>query len=294
MLVDYHIHTAHSTDAKNTLAEYCERALEIGLAQICFTNHCELDKERNDNFIVFNDQRQPIDQKGIERLFNDINRGREQYEQNGLDVRIGIEIGFFPGIERQVDFLTRNIQVDYVLGSIHCLDHICIDSSKEFEYYFADHPAQVMINNYYQAINDLVSCGLFDAVAHLDVYKKYGIDYYGRDITYIPEDLLNLIFKNILVKGVALEVNTAGLRRIGQIYPSGDILNLAKTAGIDRLVIGSDAHCVEDLGKGLNEGYECIRNHGYSEVCTFKNRQPTKIRPAGKVREKPKTVIGNP
>ena len=283
MLVDYHIHSAHSIDAHNSLNEYCERALKIGLTQICFTNHCELDRERNDNFIVFNGHPQKIGIKGIERLFNAIERCREQYRQNGLDIRTGIEIGYFPGVEKQIDFLRRNMQVDFVLGSIHCLDHICIDSSKEYKDYFQACPAHTMISNYYRSIYELVNSGLFDAVAHLDVYKKYGIEYYGQDISFLPEDLLNSIFKTIISKGIALEINTAGLRRIGQMYPSSDIMKLAVKAGVDHLVIGSDAHRIEDLGKGLNKGYDCIKSFGYKEVCTFKNRKITKIKPEGKI-----------
>jgi histidinol-phosphatase (PHP family) len=283
MLVDYHVHTAHSIDAKNDLDQYCERALEIGLAQICFTNHCEIDKKRNDNFIVFDDQRQAIDRKGIERLFNEINRCREQYLRSGLDVRIGIEIGFFPGIEKQIDLLIDNIPVDYVLGSIHCLEHICIDSSREYPEYFDRHPAQTMITNYYQAIHELVGSGLFDAVAHLDVYKKYGIKHYGSHISYLPRELLNAILRTMKEKNIALEINTAGLRRIDQIYPSEDIMQLAAGIGIDLLVIGSDAHSVGDLGKGLNKGYDYIKSFGYKEVSTFKNRKITKIKPEGKI-----------
>ncbi len=283
MLVDYHIHTDHSTDARDTLEQYCERALDIGLAQICFTNHCELDEKRNDNLIVFDNQHRRLDQKAVERLFDEIDRCREQYGRDGLDVRAGIEIGYFPGIEKKIAFLSRDLMVDYVLGSIHCLDHICIDSSKEHELYFAAYPARIMIDKYYQAIDELVSCGLFDAVAHLDVYKKYGIGYYGADIGYLPENLLESIFMKMIARGVALEINTAGLRRIGQVYPSSDIMSRAKRAGVARLVIGSDAHCVEDLGRGLNQGYEYIKSFGYDEVCTYKNRQMTKIKPDGRL-----------
>lgn len=284
MLVDYHIHSAHSIDARNSLNEYCERAIKIGLAQICFTNHCEIDRERNDNFIVFDELRQPIDRPGIERLFNEMMRCRAQYRPDGLDVRIGIEIGFFPGIERQIDTLTKDLAFDYVLGSIHCLDHICIDSSREHKTYFAGHPAQTMIENYYRAISELVDSGLFDAVAHLDVYKKYGIDHYGPKIDILPETALESIFIRMRSKRVALEINTAGLRRINQMYPSHGIMERARNAGIEFLVIGSDAHCIEDLGKGLNEGYDYIKSFGYNEVCTFKDRKMTKFKPDGKLK----------
>ena len=175
MKIDYHIHTAHSVDAEGSLEAYCDQALSIGLDEICFTNHCELDPHRCDNLIRFNGDMLPITRDRVARMHDAIHAAADTYHSQGLSVKCGIEIGFYEGIESRLQEITSGLEFDFMLGSIHYLDHICIDSSKEYEDYFQRYDAAVLLERYYKAIEQLVASGLFDSIAHLDVYKKYGI-----------------------------------------------------------------------------------------------------------------------
>ena len=38
---DYHVHPDFSIDAKGSLREYCDRAIELGLSEIIFTTHVD-------------------------------------------------------------------------------------------------------------------------------------------------------------------------------------------------------------------------------------------------------------
>ena len=42
-LTDAHVHPDFSIDAKGTVTEYCDRALEIGLSEIIFATHVDTD-----------------------------------------------------------------------------------------------------------------------------------------------------------------------------------------------------------------------------------------------------------
>ena len=42
-------------------------------------------------------------------------------------------------------------------------------------------------------------------------------------------------------------------------------------------IVGSDAHCTQDLGKGIPEAIELARNVGFTELAFFKKRNPTFI-----------------
>jgi len=42
-LVDYHVHPDYSLDATGSVQEHCRRAVELGLAEICFTTHFDAD-----------------------------------------------------------------------------------------------------------------------------------------------------------------------------------------------------------------------------------------------------------
>lgn len=274
-MIDYHIHTVHSTDADGSLDDYCRYAIKSGLREICFTNHCELDPNRNDNVIRLDGDVLPLSRSALALLQEEVGRVKDQYKKSGLTVRFGLEIGFFEGVEKRLREVTADLELDYLITGIHCLEHVCIDSSREFEGYFKKHGAALLMDKYYKLAETLVESRLFDTFAHLDVYKKYGIGYYGAEaMRQMPTEQLNVIFKKMARQGLALEINTAGLRRVGEFYPSGAVMRMAKEAGVENIAIGSDCHKVEDLGKGIKEGYEFARSFGFKAVCGFEKRKP--------------------
>ena len=44
---DYHLHTDNSFDSTARMEDYCRRAIEIGLAEIAFTEHYDLNPVDN-------------------------------------------------------------------------------------------------------------------------------------------------------------------------------------------------------------------------------------------------------
>lgn len=49
---------------------------------------------------------------------------------------------------------------------------------------------------------------------------------------------------------------------------------MSKECGGEILSIGSDSHCVADLGKGVAEGNEIEKSAGFKYVAYYKNRKP--------------------
>ena len=41
-LVDYHVHTSFSYDSEEDLNTMCEKAIELGLSEIAFTDHLDI------------------------------------------------------------------------------------------------------------------------------------------------------------------------------------------------------------------------------------------------------------
>jgi len=278
-MIDYHIHTHHSIDAEGSIDEYCKQALKCGLKEICFTNHCELDPQRDDNLIRFDGtgEPQPFTRDCLLRLQNQVLQSKDRYKRSGLTVKFGLEVGYFDGIEKFLHEVTKDIVFDFVLGSIHCLDHICIDSSREYQTYFAKHKVPDLFHNYFKEVKNLINSELFNSVGHLDVYKKYGIGFYGTEIHTLPEDSLKDCFQLMAEKEIALEINTAGLRRINEFYPAPSIMKHARAQGVNLITIGSDAHKVADLGKGIKEGMEYAKSFGFEAVCSYEKRKPIRV-----------------
>ncbi|MGB9720309.1 MAG: histidinol-phosphatase HisJ family protein [bacterium] len=271
-MVDYHIHTNHSIDAQGSLNDYVERALALGLKEICFTNHCELDEKRNDNLIRFNGNVMPITRDALHKLQNEVLAQKELCKHRGLKVKFGIEVGFFDGIGERLKTLTDGLMLDYILAGIHCLDHICIDSSKECTTFFQRSDAKGLLEKYFKVMEILIRSELFDAVAHFDVYKKYGLNFYGPAIKIFDRDRIYHLFRLMAEYELGLEINTAGWRRCNEFYPSDDFMNLAIEAGIEIITVGSDCHKLEDLSKGIKEAQTYARAHGFKRIYGFERR----------------------
>ena len=274
-MIDYHIHTAHSIDASGTISAYCEQAIELGLDEICITNHCELDPQRNDSFIRFDGAREPFSKNALLKLGREIQEAADRYKKSGLAVKFGIEVGYYKGIEGVLKEILSGIDLDFVIGAIHCLDHICIDSSKECAMYFDQHDVHQLLKNYYNAVEDLIKSRMFDSLAHIDVYKKYGRDHYGNNIYDHSTDLMSSVFRMIKDNHIALEINTAGMRFMNEFYPAPALMKIAREQNVEMITIGSDSHRPTDLGKDLSLATEYLKSYGFEGVYGYDKREPS-------------------
>src|SRR5579872_1180858 len=97
----------------------CERALEIGLPAIAFTDHA-------DWALVHEGQHAVV----IERYFESIERCRAKFP--ALRILTGIELGEPHWFPEQVKAVLAAGPLDQVLGSVHCirLDGSMLDASQ--------------------------------------------------------------------------------------------------------------------------------------------------------------------
>src|SRR5262249_31359945 len=73
--------------------------------------------------------------------------------------------------------------------------------------------------------------------------------------------------------GVAMELNTAGLRKdCKEIYPSPVLVRMAFETGIP-ITFASDAHAPGEVGINFREAVELARSAGYKNCCRFTRRQ---------------------
>jgi len=261
---DYHLHPNYSYDASPfSIKDYCRKALELGLKEICFTTHMEIDPVREDidNFAIVNGQKIAVlDQAWLDHYFLEIAEAQSDFKGMGLNIKAGIEVGYCRGMEKAVENILRQYPFDFVLGAIHCLDHIAISSKNESPSYYKGRNLQQLRDDYFSVLKDMVASGLFDCIAHLDLYVRYGLPFYGDDIFTIHREVIEPILQDIARRGMGIEINTSSRRRgIQEFHPAKEIVALAAKAGVNVFTIGSDAHKPSELGGYLDEAMQILQ-----------------------------------
>jgi histidinol-phosphatase (PHP family) len=250
-LADYHCHCDYSSDARGTVDEYCEAALQRGLVEICFTTHYDANpnSEGKEEYILVAGKKAPVIPDSLEPYVNDVRKAHEKYYPMGLMVKAGVEFGWYPGCESEVGTIQNRFEFDYLLCGIHELENLCFCCRDTFKRCFDRYSVETMVDRYVTEVKAAANSGLFNTIAHLDYVRKYGLEYYGDSLDAVLRERLPETFPSLTVTGIALEVNTAGLRKgLDSYFPRMDILNAARRAGVEITYLGSDAHRPEQVG----------------------------------------------
>jgi len=248
---DYHIHPDFSFDSNGSIDEFCRAAIARGLTEICFTTHYDTDPaipERHRTMKI-DGQSVPVSIENMKAYVDAVREAHEKYYSMGLMVQCGIEVGYYEGCEEEIEWLFRTHDFHYRLGSVHIVDGIDICNEKAMQ----RAPEKFTLDDFADRIFDVLikssKSGLFDALGHIDMYKKFGTRVYGDKIGQIHRGRIDNLFESMIKTATGMEINTSALRRgHSEYYPSMEIINLARRAGVTITSIGSDAHRPEEVG----------------------------------------------
>jgi histidinol-phosphatase (PHP family) len=201
-------------------------------------------REKNIEHIIITDHYEIADEH--ENIL-DVDEYRKKMEKYSLPV--GVELGWNGIKELTVD----TTKFDYVLLSHH---------------YIENPVNQTNYKRYLLRLLDIIN--RFDgyhALAHLDFPRRY--HEYNEPFSKDLFDVIGEILKTLIKNGKSLELNTAAMFLYGEPNPSIEILKLYKSLGGRNITIGSDAHELEDIGKGINDGIEILKKLGYNYILIF-------------------------
>ncbi len=259
---DYHMHTPLCCHAVGRPIDYAAQALRVGLKEIGFSDHSPMPRDD------FDDWRMKASQ--LDEYVAMVQEAQTAYPQ--LRIKLGLEVDFLPGHEPWIRELASRHPWDYFIGSVHYLDGGWdIDNPKKLSQWKQHDPDEVW-ELYAARLTQAADSGLFDIIGHMDLAKKFCI---------YPKRSLELIFSPFLKKAaernVAIEINTAGLRKdCREIYPGQLLLKAAQVAGVP-IVFGSDAHSPEEVGLNYSEALQAAKRAGYSECRQFTSRKSKTI-----------------
>jgi histidinol-phosphatase (PHP family) len=258
-LPDYHMHTTLCHHATGTPTQYRKAAADAGIPEICFVDHAPnpdgYDPKHRMHLNDFGGYGEMI---------------RVEMGHSMPRVLFGIEADYYEGCERFLEKWLEREDFDYVLGSVHYIGHWGFDNPYTQQVW-----NEVSIPDtwaaYFKLIEKLADLRLFDAVAHLDLPKKFGHVLSDR----VLKEMIQPVLDKIAEAGMGMELNTSGLRKpVKEIYPSPLIVSLARERGIP-ICFGSDAHSPDDVGKDFPAALRLAREAGYTQYFRNKKRKKT-------------------
>ncbi|HWX20611.1 MAG TPA: histidinol-phosphatase HisJ family protein [Candidatus Binatia bacterium] len=255
---DYHMHTPLCRHAVGEPTELSAQALKLGLREIGFSDHSPMPRDD------FDDWRMSASQ--LDGYVANVVKARRDHPT--LVIKLGLEVDFLPGYEDWIRDLAARHPWDYFIGSVHYIsDSWAIDNPQTLSRWKERDPLEVW-TAYFERLTLAAESGLFDIIGHADLCKKFCF-YPRQDCTALFTRFLQSAHRG----GVAIELNTAGLRKdCHEIYPSPRILQLAAQLGVP-ITFGSDAHAPGEVGLNLEDAVRLARDSGYTQYCRFSGRQ---------------------
>lgn len=213
---DMHIHLKSGVTDIRIMRQYVEKCKELKINRVLFLDHGNRISEKH--IPVLNNP------EIVKKFFENIKIVKEEYPE--MEINAGIESDFSYDEkfkEKELEILS-NFPFDYVIGSVHGMSR-------------ADY------KDYLQANIDMLNTYPINILGHLKLRKEYK-EY---------KELIEEIVKIATSKKVKFDINTSDRSR-WNIQQLEYMLDLFKKYGTE-YTIGSDAHCLDEIGYHINEEY---------------------------------------
>ena len=259
--LDYHVHTRFSYDSSAIPEELCRRAIQIGLSELGFSEHWDVG---------------PYEE--VTRYFqpaawwDELTRLRTHFAGH-LTLRAGLEVAEPHLYPAETAAILAALPFDYVLGSVHFVGPNMMFDEK----YFAQCTADEAYLSYFAELEKMVKQADVDIVAHFDIPARTAIPILGYEPARYEKPIRDIL-AIVIERGLALDVNVAGLRKpANNLMPDPLILKWYHEMGGQRLTLGSDAHTVDQLCLHLDQALQILRETGFSLLTQYQHRQPHQI-----------------
>jgi histidinol-phosphatase (PHP family) len=250
---DYHIHTTFS-DGKEDPEEYISPAVEAGIKEIGFSEHINL---------VSQDQKWCMDPGRANEYFSYLEKlGKKN---NKIKIKKGLEVDFACGMEEKIYEFLKDLELDFVIGSVHYLGEKTVDSGADF---YENRNIDEIFTSYFSLVNEAVESGLFDIIGHCDLVRIFN---------FLPVSGTEHFYKELASKmkihDVAFEINTNGRNRpLGDFYPDRRFLRIFREENVP-VCVSSDAHFPLRVGQYFDEAYMLLKEAGFKEMAVFNKRE---------------------
>lgn len=253
---DCHTHTHFSHDSESDPVMTLKSA---GGRAIALTDHCDIE------FCGEMDVKTPIMQSAA-----------SAHKLDGAYA--GVEMGEAVWHRDTADDIISSERFDIVLGSVHAarygkytMPYSAIDFSR-----FSQQEITGYLDSYFDDMLEMIRTTDFDVLSHLTCPLRYICGKYS-----IPVDLdgfsdkTDKILREIIKRGIALEVNTSCLgTAYDSLLPDIKIVKRYKELGGYLVTLGSDAHTPGRAAFGFTDTLGKLLRLGFKNVYHYENRIP--------------------
>lgn len=253
--LDSHLHTNFSPDSDVVIDVYATQAVERGVTEIAITDHVDFEPGAPAfGYASFTDR---------ERV---VREAADRWGPRGVLIRFGVELTYDRSWEDDIRQHLARHRYDFTIGSVH--DRV--DSPygpRKVQGWVEGRSLEEIVAPSFGEVAAAARSGLFDALGHLDVVKRYLHPFVTKEALAAAPELYEPILRALVDSGTALEINTSGLRHpVGETYPSAAIVRRFGDMGGRAVTVGSDAHRAEHFGWALADGYQHARDGGFRSL----------------------------
>lgn len=262
-MYDFHIHSEHSLNSKESMENIVHTAIHRDFKCICFTEFIRPESFKNDGNLLYKKNRYFDNIKQVKYKFN-----------NFINILAGIEIELNPNLSNIYDDFINSNPFDFVILSFKNTHRNLITKKNKYE------PIE-LIRNYYDYIYETLKLfDNFDVLGHFDYIDRFFVEDSNQIKFKDYSEQVDRILKLLINNGKGLEVNTSAQRLgLDYFFPKVEILKRYKKLGGEIVTIGSDSKDISELGYKYDEAMELLKEIGFNKVHIFESRDglPIKI-----------------
>lgn len=259
---------------------YRNRAKQLGLRVVCIAQHLyrfEEYKTFYEQHLHLGEDRLGLAQRRwLEQVASDslpaymafLQEEKRRWSEDGVELRVGIELDYFPGGEAVLADVIRAYPWDVCIGAIHFVQGWGFHNP-ETEKRFEQLDLPVLYGRYFDLVEQAVRSRLFDVVAHLDAIKMFG---------YRPDETALLPYYQRIARAlrrydVATEINTGHYhdKPLREMSPSPRLLEILAQHEVP-VTTSSNAYFPEQVGQHLDEARIQLKRAGLGAIAVFENR----------------------
>lgn len=260
---DSHIHSNFSGDSMEKLENIIERAIETGMDEITITDHLDLEFPGEVNIFELDFKTYVETLKKLKNLY-----------KNNIKIKIGIELGLQPQLKDKYDEIFNCEDIDFIIGSFHCVRGMDVADRKFFEKYSKDEAHRIYFE---EILNTIDLFPKINVCGHLDFINRYGRSVYDdyKKINFeMHKELIDKILIKLIEKNIGIEINTSALRYgLRDFHPCRKILKRYKELGGKIITMGSDAHRALDIMRDFDKARDVLKEIGFEKFCVFEKRK---------------------